>query len=115
MLNTIHHIALICSGKDKVIDFYVNTLGFPVIRENYRPDKNDWKIDLLLSGDLNGPMLSSSCLSFHLLHHAHPILKRKDCGILLLRSLQSQKRSLGLRNEASSVSPYAPTPIQAKP
>ena len=55
MLNTIHHIALICSGKDKVIDFYVNTLGFPVIRENYRHEKNDWKIDLLLSGDLNGP------------------------------------------------------------
>ena len=55
MLNSIHHIAIICSDKDKAIDFYVNKLGFCVIRENYRADRNDWKIDLLLSGELDGP------------------------------------------------------------
>ncbi len=55
MLNTIHHIAIICSDKDKALDFYANKLGFPVIRSNYRVDRNDWKIDLLLSGALNGP------------------------------------------------------------
>lgn len=27
-------------------DFYVNKLGFSVIRENYRPERNDWKSDL---------------------------------------------------------------------
>lgn len=55
MINFIHHIAIICSNKDKAIDFYVNKLGFPVIRVNYRSDRDDWKIDLLLSGELNGP------------------------------------------------------------
>ena len=55
MLESIHHIAIICSDKDKALDFYVNKLGFPVIRSNYREDRNDWKIDLLLSGELNGP------------------------------------------------------------
>ena len=30
------------SGKD----FYVNKLGFSVIRENYRPERKDWKLDL---------------------------------------------------------------------
>ena len=30
-------------------DFYVNKLGFPIIRENYRPDKKDWKLDLKLN------------------------------------------------------------------
>ena len=40
-LSEIHHIAIIVSR-----DFYVNKLGFPVIRENYRPDKKDWKLDL---------------------------------------------------------------------
>ena len=54
-LNTIHHIAIICSDKDKALHFYHDLLGFPVIRSNYRPDRNDWKIDLLLSGELNGP------------------------------------------------------------
>ena len=34
LLNTIHHIAIICSDKDKALDFYVNKLGFPVIRSN---------------------------------------------------------------------------------
>lgn len=48
MLNTIHHIAVICSDKEAALDFYSRKLGFPVIRENYRPERNDWKIDLQL-------------------------------------------------------------------
>ena len=45
-MNTIHHIAIICSDKEKALDFYVSKLGFPVIRSNYRPERDDWKIDL---------------------------------------------------------------------
>ena len=51
----IHHIAIIGSDKDKALHFYNDLLGFPVIRSNYRPDRNDWKIDLLLFGDLKDP------------------------------------------------------------
>ncbi len=54
MFNTIHHTAIICSNKDKAVHFYHDQLGFPVIRSNYRADRNDWKIDLLVSGELNG-------------------------------------------------------------
>lgn len=49
-LNTIHHIAIICSDKDAAVDFYVNKLGFRIIRSNYRPERDDWKIDLELDG-----------------------------------------------------------------
>ena len=45
-LNAIHHIAIIVSDYEKSKDFYVNKLGFKVIRENYRPEKEDWKLDL---------------------------------------------------------------------
>ncbi len=45
-MNIIHHIAIICSDKAAALDFYVNKLGFPIIRENYRPERDDWKIDL---------------------------------------------------------------------
>jgi len=45
MLNAIHHIAILCSDKDAAVDFYCNKLGFPVVRENYRPERDDWKID----------------------------------------------------------------------
>ena len=36
-LSKIHHIAIIVSDYEAVKDFYVNKLGFSVIRENYRP------------------------------------------------------------------------------
>ncbi len=50
-MNLIHHIAIICSDKDSAMDFYVKKLGFPVIRENYRPERDDWKIDLKINED----------------------------------------------------------------
>ncbi len=45
-LSAIHHVAIIVSNYEKSKDFYVNKLGFEVIRENFRPEKNDWKLDL---------------------------------------------------------------------
>ena len=45
-LSRIHHIAIIVSDYEAAKDFYVNKLGFSVIRENYRSERNDWKLDL---------------------------------------------------------------------
>ena len=45
-LSAIHHVAIIVSNYEVSRDFYVNKLGFEVIRENWRPQKNDWKLDL---------------------------------------------------------------------
>lgn len=45
-LSVIHHIAIIVSDYARSKDFYVNKLGFTVIRESFRPGKNDWKLDL---------------------------------------------------------------------
>lgn len=47
-LSRIHHVAIIVSDYQKSREFYVNKLGLPVIRENYRPEKRDWKLDLRL-------------------------------------------------------------------
>lgn len=46
LLSAIHHIAIIVSDYEAAKDFYVNKLGFAVIRENYRSDRQDWKLDL---------------------------------------------------------------------
>ena len=48
-LNAIHHMALIVSDYEVSKDFYVNKLGFPIVRENYRPERRDWKLDLRLN------------------------------------------------------------------
>lgn len=50
-MNMIHHIAIICSDKDSALNFYVSKLGFEIIRENYRPERDDWKIDLKLNDE----------------------------------------------------------------
>lgn len=44
--HSIHHIAIIVSDIQAAKKFYVDKLGFPVIRENYRADRQDWKLDL---------------------------------------------------------------------
>lgn len=50
-LTSIHHIAIICSDYALSRDFYVNKLGFAIIRENYRAERKDWKLDLRVNED----------------------------------------------------------------
>lgn len=47
-LNAIHHVAIIASDYKRSRDFYVNKLGFSVIRENFRMERGDYKLDLKL-------------------------------------------------------------------
>ena len=47
-LTMIHHIAIIVSNYEKSKDFYVNKLGFQILRENYREERGDYKLDLKL-------------------------------------------------------------------
>ena len=42
MLGKQHHIAVISSNWDAAQEFYVNKLGFELIREVYRPAQNDY-------------------------------------------------------------------------
>ena len=41
MLSRQHHIAVIASDWEQAREFYVNKLGFELIREAYRPARND--------------------------------------------------------------------------
>ena len=50
-LSAIHHIAVIASDYERAKEFYVKKLGFPVIREHYRENRKDWKIDLRINED----------------------------------------------------------------
>lgn len=47
-LQTIHHVAIIVSDYRKSREFYVDKLGFEVVRENYREARGDYKLDLRL-------------------------------------------------------------------
>ena len=45
-LSSVHHIAIIVSDIEKAREFYVEKLGFEVVRDNYRKERDDWKLDL---------------------------------------------------------------------
>ena len=46
MFNRIHHVAIICSDYARSKHFYVEILGFKVVREIYRESRKSFKLDL---------------------------------------------------------------------
>ena len=47
-LQKVHHVAIIGSDYQKSRHFYVDLLGFQVLREVYREDRDDWMLNLAL-------------------------------------------------------------------
>ena len=41
-----HHVAIICSDYEKSKQFYVDILGFSIIEETYRKERQSYKLDL---------------------------------------------------------------------
>ena len=44
----IHHVAVIAADYARSRDFYVRILGLEIIAENYRSERDSWKLDLRL-------------------------------------------------------------------
>ena len=49
-ITAVHHVALIVSDYERSKEFYVDKLGFQIVRENFREDRQDYKLDLALDG-----------------------------------------------------------------
>ena len=45
-LDAVHHVAIIGKNYERSRHFYVDLLGFQVVRENFREARDDYKIDL---------------------------------------------------------------------
>ena len=50
-INSIHHIAIICSDYKVSKHFYTEILGFEIIREVYRKERDSFKLDLSVNGN----------------------------------------------------------------
>ncbi|WP_448247701.1 SMU1112c/YaeR family gloxylase I-like metalloprotein [Thalassotalea agariperforans] len=48
MLKAIHHAAIICADYDRSKHFYSEILGLKILAENYRAERNSYKLDLQL-------------------------------------------------------------------
>ena len=49
-LKGIHHIAIICSNYSVSKAFYTEVLGFEILQEVYREERDSYKLDLALNG-----------------------------------------------------------------
>lgn len=50
MLLRLHHLAIITADYAAAKRFYTKVLGFEILAENYRTERNSYKLDLALSG-----------------------------------------------------------------
>jgi glyoxylase I family protein len=48
-INKIHHIAIICSNYEISKSFYTKILGFKILNEVFREERNSYKLDLLVN------------------------------------------------------------------
>ena len=48
LLLGIHHVAIICSDYQRSKQFYTQCLGFDIVAEHYRQDRDSYKLDLAL-------------------------------------------------------------------
>ena len=49
-IESLHHIAIICSDYEKSKQFYTEILGFEITNEVFRSERNSYKLDLSLNG-----------------------------------------------------------------
>lgn len=49
-IEAVHHIAILTDDYEKSKAFYTGVLGFAVIRETYRAERNSYKLDLAVAG-----------------------------------------------------------------
>ncbi|HTE00577.1 MAG TPA: VOC family protein [Mucilaginibacter sp.] len=49
-INQVHHIAIICSDYQRSKQFYSEVLGFKMVREVFRTERNSYKLDLEVAG-----------------------------------------------------------------
>ena len=80
LVENLHHVAIIVSDYEKSKDFYVNKLGFEIIREERRQAQQDIKLEVRLNncmleifGKQNpspNPGKPTQCGVWHLCFHA---------------------------------------------
>jgi glyoxylase I family protein len=49
-LNSIHHVAIICSDYQVSKNFYTKVLGLKILNETFRANRGSYKLDLLVNG-----------------------------------------------------------------
>ena len=104
-LNLIHHIAIIVSNYEVTKNFYVNILGFKIIRENYREERNSYKLDLKI-GDSEIELFSMNECPKRLTRPEACGLRHLAFSVNNIEDVISQLNSKGITTEPIRVDEY---------
>ena len=58
IITKIHHIAIITDRYEESKQFYTEILGFSIINETYRKERNSYKLDLAITGEYSIELFS---------------------------------------------------------
>ena len=50
-LQSVHHIAIICSNYEVSKKFYTEVLGCTIVKETFRTERDSYKLDLAINGN----------------------------------------------------------------
>ncbi len=49
-IKRLHHVAILTDDYERSKDFYTSVLGFEILKETFREDRNSYKLDLSING-----------------------------------------------------------------
>lgn len=105
-LNAVHHVAILVKDYEKSRHFYVDLLGFRVIRENFRPEKNDYKLDLAV-GDLELELFSAPNAPARVTGPEALGLRHLAFRVENVAETVQELAALGIKTEPVRIDPYS--------
>ncbi|MBQ2867829.1 MAG: VOC family protein [Firmicutes bacterium] len=105
-LGAMHHVAIIVSDIEKAREFYVKKLGFEVLHDLYRPQQEDYRLDVQLGtirleifGKKNAPTRVTNPEALGLRHLAFYV---ED-----VEAVSAELNSLGIETEPIRIDPLS--------
>lgn len=94
----IHHVAIICSNYELSKKFYTEILGFQVIEETFRAEKNSFKLDLRVGDNSQIELFSFS-------NPPERVSKPEACGLrhLAFQVEDVKETAIHLKNQGVEV------------
>lgn len=105
-LRGVHHIAIICSDYQVSKKFYTEVLGFSVMAEHYREERQSWKLDLRLHDHYTLELFSFPDAPGRPSHPEAVGLRHLAFSVKDLQESISELGEKGIATEAMRTDPY---------
>ncbi len=108
--SAVHHVAILVKDYQKSRHFYVDLLGFSVLRENYRPARGDWKLDLAV-GDTELELFSAPNAPERPTHPEALGLRHLAFRVESVAQVAAQLNALGIETEPIRIDEFSHKPF----